>query len=167
MQQPADLQFDDSLLPDALTDDVEFRNTSYFRVAARSIPVPPLPPPAAVLAERPHAHSGTVRYEHLGLIVKFGLAHKVRVEEAQALQAVRRASPHNEVPVPELYGWKSSAGYNFIYMSLLPGQTLNSVWASLSTPERESIAEQLSRMVSKLRGLKQFPSKDCIGNCIF
>ena len=166
MQHTADLQFDASLLPDALTDNVEFRNTSYFAVAARSIPVPPLPPPAAVLAERPHAHSGTVRYEHLGLIIKFGLAHKVRIEEAQALEAVRRAFPHNEVPVPELYGWKSSAGYHFIYMSLVPGQTLNSVWASLGTPERESIAEQLSRVVSNLRGLNQFPAKECIGNLI-
>lgn len=166
MQHTVGLQFDASLLPDALTDDIEFRDTSYFRGAAGSIPAPPLPPPATVLAEHPHAHSGVVRYDTSGVIVKFGLAHKVRIEEAQALQAVRRAFPHNEVPVPELFGWKSSAGYNFIYMSIVPGQTLNSVWTSLSTLKRESIAEQLSRIVSKLRELKQPPAKECIGNVV-
>ena len=157
---------DPSLLSHSSTTDIEFRDTSYFKVASPAIPVPPLPPPAAVLAERPHAHSAVVRYEHLGLLVKFGLPHKVRVEEAQALQALRRAFPNNEVPVPELYGWKISHGYNFIYMSIIPGQTLRAAWQHISQAEKESIATQLGAIVSALRGILQLPNKGHIGKMV-
>ena len=73
---------DPSLLSHSSTADIEFRDTSYFKVASPTIPVPPLLPPVAILVERLYTHSIVVRYEYLGLLVKFGLLYKVRVEEA-------------------------------------------------------------------------------------
>ena len=164
------LNFDPRLLSPSPTADIEFRDTRYFNVAApallEEIPPLPLPPTADVLAKCPNAPFGIVTYEHLGVLVKFGRPHKVRVQEAQALQALRRAFPKGEVPVPELYGFKRSGDYSLIYMSIVPGQTLRDMWQDLSEAEKDSIASQLGAIVSTLRGLSQLPNEEHIGKVI-
>ncbi|KAK3698975.1 hypothetical protein LTR37_016666 [Vermiconidia calcicola] len=113
----------------------------------------PLPPPEAVLSKRPQDPLGVVHFENLGVVVKYGPPHKVRLEEAQAIQAIRRAFPGNEVPVPELYGWKTYEGRNFIYMSQMPGMTLKEAWANLSLTEKQSVTAQIGHIVSALRDI--------------
>jgi hypothetical protein len=138
MRGATSLTLDPCLLSPSSAADIEFRDTSYPKRFPPAIlgevpPLPPpLPPPTDVLAQRPNARFGIVRYERLGVLVKFGLPRKVKIEEAQALQALRRAFRNDEVPVPELYGWKSINGYNFVYMSIVPGQTLRDTWQDLS-----------------------------------
>ena len=45
--------------------------------------------PAVVRALRSGDPFGTVSFEHLGLLVKFGAPHNVGLEEAQTLRAIR------------------------------------------------------------------------------
>ncbi|OAL72012.1 hypothetical protein A7D00_4044 [Trichophyton violaceum] len=80
-----------------------------------------------------------VRYEHLGLIVKYGRAPEVTVAEGQLLWAVRRTLPM--VPVPEVYGWAHDKGQVFIYMELIKGVTLEQRWGSLGPAERVAICD--------------------------
>lgn len=67
-------------------------------------------------------------FQDSGVFVKFGPRSRVRTEEALALRFVNKMFSTDEVPAPEVFGWKT-AGDNgsestFIYMSFLPGKTL-------------------------------------------
>ncbi len=75
--------------------------------------------------------------------------------EAKTLRAIKQAFPANEVPVPELFGWRSVGNKNFIYMSLVPGKTLQEIWASLTTADKASIRDQLGRIVAALQRATQ------------
>jgi hypothetical protein len=102
-----------------------------------------------------------VRYDELGLIVKFGRAPHVAVDEGQCLWALRRALP--VVPVPEVYGWTHDGGQVFIFMELVPGVTLEQRWGSLNEVEREGVCQQLRGVLSELREVRHAPGKFFIG----
>ena len=158
----AQFTYDASLRSNPPPAALDFRDTQFFRKHA-SGSSPQLPAPAILRALRPGKHSGTVIFEDLGLFVKFGANHKVSIEEAQTMQAIRRAFPNKEIPIPKLFGWRRSEDINFIYMSLIPGVTLEASWPTLNEPEKASISNQLERMVSLLRTLKQYPTQQFIG----
>lgn len=141
---------------------LDFHDTQFFLNNASGCS-PQLPTPASLRALCPGQQSGTVVLKDLGLFVKFGPYHKVSVEEAQTMQAVRRAFPNNEVLIPELVAWRRSENINFIYMSLIPGVTLEDSWPSLTEKEKVSITTQLKHMVSLLRTLRQHPAQQFIG----
>ncbi|KAB5545722.1 hypothetical protein GE09DRAFT_1061142 [Coniochaeta sp. 2T2.1] len=110
------------------------QSSSFFRRNPASLPSPdngadaagPRPPP--------------VRFEELGLIVKYGL--DITIAEGQCLWYLNKHMK-DEVPTPELFGWRRDNGETFIYMQLIHGKTMEEAWPSLSPDERSSICEQL------------------------
>lgn len=102
-----------------------------------------------------------VRYEDLGLIVKFGKFPEVTVAEGQCLWALRRALP--AVPVPEVYGWTHDDSQTFIYMELVSGETLEEQWGQLNPTSRVDICKQLSALVTELRRLRHAPGEFFLG----
>ncbi|EAQ90210.1 hypothetical protein CHGG_02145 [Chaetomium globosum CBS 148.51] len=117
-----------------------FLESSFF---SRNGPGAELPSPADVRARSDIQNSQKmkyrippVRYEELGLIVKFGRAPQVRVDEGQCLWALRHALPKVPVPTPKVYGWTHDHGQVFIYMELVHGVTLAQRWGSLNEIER-------------------------------
>ena len=94
-----------------------------------------------------------------GVFVKFGPRSRVHVEEALALRFVNKMFSADQVPAPEVFGWKT-AGDNgnestFIYMSFVPGETLEEAWETLTQAEKTSISHQLADVVKALRSVEQ------------
>ncbi|KAK4129880.1 kinase-like protein [Trichocladium antarcticum] len=144
-----------------------FLESSFF---SRNGPGAELPSPTDVRArsaiQNPGAQQRTyrippVRYEELGLIVKFGRAPRVTVEEGQCLWALRHALP--EVPVPEVYGWTHDDDQVFIYMELVQGVSLEQRWESLNEVEREGVCQQLLVMLSELRKVQHATGEFFLG----
>ncbi|KAB8259852.1 kinase-like domain-containing protein [Aspergillus pseudonomiae] len=101
----------------------------------------------------PYVSPPPVIFENMRLFVKWGSS--VRVSEAQCLYAIRRFLRDN-VPVPEVYGWRTDGDEKFIYMEYTEGQTL----------EKVSICQELRTIVDNLRRLEQDPSDPFIGNVV-
>lgn len=68
-----------------------FYETSFFRPATSTFPVPELPSPALVRKESQAQGHRTLKFKHLNLVVKFGDPSWVRLEEAQVMR--RTQSP--------------------------------------------------------------------------
>lgn len=107
-----------------------------------------------------------MKFEHLSLAVKFGDSSYLRLEEAQTMRAIRQVFVNSEVPVPEVFGWRKHGDQNFIYMSLIPGQTLREAWPTLTKKDKTLIRGDLSRIVRELRQVGQgssgcFSSSGC------
>lgn len=158
----AQLVYDKRLNPSTCA--VDFHQSSFFQRQDGKAEMPELPTPSAVRAKDHGDIFGTVAYPEMGLMVKYGLEHKVAIHEAQTLQALRAAFPNNEVKCPEVYGWRSEESINYLYMSLMPGVTLDSVWDSLSVSEKTDIIDELRHMVTCLRSLEPGPNTR-IGIC--
>ena len=75
--------------------------------------------------------------------------------EALAMRAARAALPADQVPVPELFGWRVSEGENFIYMSFVQRRTAHMAWPHFTLPEKESFCERLGRVVTSIQSLRQ------------
>ncbi|KAI9837320.1 MAG: hypothetical protein M1819_000394 [Sarea resinae] len=135
---------------------MDFVESSFFNVHG---PKARLPTPAEVRALSPR--SRPVRFEQLDLFVKFG--YEVAIEEAQCLWAVRKVFGQ-DVPVPEVYGWRVDEDQIFIYMQLIRGQTLAERWDFLSHSDKSTICDQLRQMIASLRRTEQDPSDPFIGS---
>ncbi|KAB5547351.1 hypothetical protein GE09DRAFT_208841 [Coniochaeta sp. 2T2.1] len=102
-----------------------------------------------------------VPFEELGLIVKYG--SDITIAEGQCLWYFNQHMK-DEVPTPELFGWRRDNGETFIYMQLIHGKTMEESWPSLSQEERDSICEELRGYVKAWQRLRQesepyFPGK--------
>ena len=148
-----------SWLPSATKLEMDFLDSSFFQ---NHDPHKHLPKPQEVraLSGKPSAQPDPVRFEELGLIVKFG--PHVTVEEALCIWAIRRVL-HDSVPVPEVYGWRVDGREVFIYMELIRGDTLMERWDALSDDDRISICDQLRKMTTSFRRLEQDPKDIFIG----
>jgi len=144
---------------------VDVPDSCFFRSrnASSEFPSPELPTPTEVREYTGNRNYSFVALPKLGLFVKWGREHLVRIEEAQSLQAVCRAFPSNEVPVPELVAWRSEASIKYLYMSLLPGVTLGSCWSTLTSEERTTIADQLGNILTTLRSVRQCHRTEYVG----
>lgn len=93
------------------------------------------------------------------------MKHKstIRLEEVQAMIAIRRAFPNGDVPVPEVFGWKHHDEKIYIYQSLAPGISLKQTWPFLAEAEKVSICRELSKIVAALRLIKQDTPHSFIG----
>jgi Phosphotransferase enzyme family len=158
---PSQAYIDISSLPDISKTHMEFHDTSFFSSSIR--PVPQLPSPTEVLQRYPGREAAVVKFEHLNLAVKYGPSDYFRLEEAQTMIAIRRAFPDNEIPVPEVFGWKKYGNKNLIYMSLVPGKTLREGWSTLTEEDKRSICGDLGRVVVALRRLTQGSCNHFIG----
>lgn len=152
-----------SELPDLFLSDLEFDflDSAFFRARDK------LPSPDEVRQAIGSRTQGVCHFQHLGLLVKYGLRDTVRLEEAVALRLINKVFP--DIPAPEVYGWKATGNTsndsNFIYMSLVPGETLHKVWHSLTHPEKESVSHQLAGIIERLRSVEQDPADQFIGMC--
>ncbi|GES66627.1 phosphotransferase enzyme family protein [Aspergillus terreus] len=149
-------------LPDATQKERDFIETSFF--TAR--PGRQLPTPAQVKALSKdvgtRAQPTPIKYDDLGLIVKFG--PHVTTTEALNLWMIKQVFG-DDIPVPELFGWRvDDEGYVFIYMELVRGQTLEECWDHLSLTDKTAIKDQLSQILGNLRKLAQDPSDRFIGS---
>ena len=72
--------------------------------------------------------------------------------EYTTLQYLRRHAP--DIPVPTPLGVLMAAKTAYIFMSYVPGPTLDSVWSQLSNQQKVSIANELNGILLKLRDLK-------------
>lgn len=76
------------------------------------------------------------------------------------LQYLKLHAP--EVPVPEALGMLASEKTAYMFMSFVPGLTLESVWSQLPGGQKVSINNQLSRILLKVRELP-FPKDGILG----
>ena len=72
--------------------------------------------------------------------------------EYTTLQYLRRYAP--EIPVPTPLGVLMATKTAYIFMSYIPGPTLDSVWSQLSKQQKVSVANELNGILLKLRELK-------------
>lgn len=148
-------------LPDGQKWEMDFLESSFFKDNG---PKPCLPTPEEV-----RALSGTnqnkdrpppVRFEHRNLIVKWG--PDVTVSEAQSLWAIKRVLG-DEVPVPELYGWRVDGRDIFIYMEYVQGETLKDRWDFLTDGDKTLVCDHLRQIITSLRRVEQDPNDTFIG----
>lgn len=133
-----------------------FPESSFFKEKR----APELPPPSQVRAIN-HA-SGNTRANNFcrpppvivpsqGLVVKYGA--DVTIAEAET-QVMVREQLLGRVPVPEVFGWTEDGDQTFIYMSLIPGETLQQRWGGLDENERQTICAELRQMVTTWKALR-------------
>ncbi|TGO22418.1 hypothetical protein BPAE_0169g00260 [Botrytis paeoniae] len=107
-----------------------------------------LPTPAEVLALSGNGQTKPqpppVIFEHLNLLVKFG--RYVTLAEAQCLWIIRE-DLGDEVPVPEIYGWRVDGDHDF-----------------MDDSDKTSVCEQLSKIISSLRSVEQDPQDSFVGS---
>lgn len=110
-------------LPDISLSEMDFRDTSFFQ--SQETPVE-LPTPAEIMQKYPEIGDGSriARFDDINLIVKLGPTDYLRLEEVQTMWAMRQVFPNGEIPVPEVFGWRTVDDRHFIYMSLICGSTL-------------------------------------------
>lgn len=92
--------------------------------------------------------------------MKYG--HGISIAEGQCLWAIQQFL-RNNVPVPEIYGWREDGDETFIYMELIDGDTLQERWTSLSSVDRVRLCEELREIIMSLRRLEQSPGEKFIG----
>lgn len=158
---PANPQIHATGLPDGRELKMDFLESSFFK---NNGPNRCLPTPTEV-----RALSGTnqarpqplpVIFEHLNLIVKFG--PHVAIAEAQCLWVIKRVL-RNEVPVPEVYGWRVDGRDVFIHMQYVRGETLKDQWDSLSFADKTSVCDHIREITTSLRQVEQDPNDSFIG----
>jgi hypothetical protein len=104
-----------------------------------------------------------VVFEKMGLFVKWGSL--VRVAEGQSLYAVRRCLK-NEIPVPEIYGWRTDGDEVFLYMEAIPGQNMEQLWDKMTASDRVGICSELRKSFDSLRRLRQDPLQPFVGGLL-
>jgi hypothetical protein len=92
-----------------------------------------------------------VVFPELNLLVKWG--GTVRRENGLTMVAVRKTLP--DVPVPEVYGWRTYGHNVFLYMELIDERTLDSSLKDMTVDDRMSIILDLQTILDELARLKQ------------
>ncbi|KAF4997580.1 hypothetical protein FGRMN_3785 [Fusarium graminum] len=140
-------------LPDISKLEADFLDTSFFKSdeACRA----QLPTPASIIEKYGDGGARVVRIEHLNVAVKINLVCHLHLEEAQTMRAIRQMFPNGEIPVPEVFGWRTHGRQHFIYMSLVRGKTLREAWDDLTHDDKVSVSEQLRRIIGLLRSIVQ------------
>jgi hypothetical protein len=83
-------------------------------------------------------------------VVKYGTM--VYLQEGENMLFVRQST---SIPVPTVYALfnDQETGMNFIVQEYIPGKTLQGVWGSLETAEKDALALQLRRYMDELRSI--------------
>lgn len=111
----------------------------------------------------PYVRLSPVLFKEMGLFVKWGST--VQISEAQCLYAVRRFLK-GDVPVPEVYGWRTDRNEKYIYMEYVKGKTLEQVWGIMGHDDKTSICHELRTVHRRLRQFEQDPEGTYIGENI-
>ncbi|KAK0721353.1 hypothetical protein B0T21DRAFT_414543 [Apiosordaria backusii] len=155
-------------LPDISQGNADFRDSSFFQTHES------LPPPNEVLmlshptGKRCADAHRIVKFKDLNLVVKYGPAPSVQLEEAQIMIAVRKAFPNGEVPVPEVFGVRRHGDMNFVYMALMPGVALHKLKRAEvdKVMDRVKASVKLNEVEVALRRIRQDPSRPIAGSII-
>ncbi|KAH1559497.1 hypothetical protein KXX28_007390, partial [Aspergillus fumigatus] len=97
----------------------------------------------------------------MGLFVKWGSS--VQISEAQCLFAVHQFL-QGDVPVPEVYGWRTKGNEAYIYMEYVNGQSLEQAWPSMGCEDKAGISRELRTIFQRLRQVEQDPEDPFVGN---
>ncbi|KAF4983413.1 hypothetical protein FZEAL_1142 [Fusarium zealandicum] len=144
-----------SALPDITQAEMDFLDSSFFR--SGDAPRPQLPSPSFLLEEYGDCGADVIKIEKLNMAVKVNYECHLNLEEVQTMWAIRKAFPNDEIPVPEVFGWRKQDDRVFIYMSLVPGETLRQAWSSLTANDKTSLQTKLRDIIGSLRRLTQTP----------
>ncbi|KAH9221770.1 phosphotransferase enzyme family protein [Leptodontidium sp. 2 PMI_412] len=98
---------------------MDFLESSFFKVNGQNQSLPTPSEVRALSGPKEKTQPLPVRFEHLNLLVKFGRLG-------------------DDIPVPEVYGWRIDGDDVFIYMELIHGDTLKSRWDSMSRAGKET-----------------------------
>ncbi|KAM0557028.1 hypothetical protein ACHAPJ_005708 [Fusarium lateritium] len=153
--QECSMRIDVPALPDITQAEMDFPDSSFFQ--SSDIPRPQLPSPISILEEYGDSGANVIKIETLSLVVKINYESHLNLEEVQTMWAIRKAFPNNDVPVPEVLGWRKYDDRVFLYMSLVPGETLRDAWSSLTANDKASLQTKLRDIVGFLRRLTQTP----------
>lgn len=91
----------------------------------------------------------------------FGRDNTVSISEGQCLWTIRSLLP--QLPVPEIYGWSTEAGYVLLYMELVNGVTVETRWDSMTAEEKLTFVNGMRSVVGELRTLRQDPADIFLG----
>ncbi|KAI1267651.1 kinase-like domain-containing protein [Xylariaceae sp. FL1019] len=134
---------------------VVFRDSSFFQRNKCDLPTPERIREIDIEINDYRARSDrppAIPFEDLGLVVKYGSV--ITIAEGQCLWYFNKYMKET-VPTPEVFGWCQDGGETFIFMELIPGDTLDEVWPSLGQEDQDAICEQLKTCVQAWRGLRQ------------
>jgi aminoglycoside phosphotransferase (APT) family kinase protein len=97
---------------------------------------------------------------HLSFSKKWACLFKwgssVQISEAQSLFAVHQFLK-GDVPVPEVYGWRTEGNEAYIYMEYVNGQSLEQAWPSMGYEDKAGICRELRTIFQRLRQVEQDP----------
>lgn len=79
------------------------------------------------------------------------------------MHAIHGAFSKDDIPVPELFGWRIDDDVTYVYMELVSGTTLADVWSDLTEDEKVSIEEEMKRISGSLKSMQRPQSHDLIG----
>lgn len=145
------LSYDKALDNSSIPSSYDVLTSSFFRRSNDAASRPQLPDTVQVRVRAGHQNFGKAWFKDIGVFVKFGGEDRVRLEEAQSIQAVWRAFNGECMLIPELFGWRRTENVNYIYMSYIDGQTLEQSWPALYEEEKLAMAEQLRSFLDCLR----------------
>jgi aminoglycoside phosphotransferase len=94
------------------------------------------------------------------LVVKRGRLTLQSLEEAANMQIIRQLT---SIPVPEIVRVHAQGRRAYIFMSYVPGTTLQHIWPTLSMEARQNITDQLKSYMDELRAIPP-PSSCYIGS---
>ncbi|KAF2818060.1 phosphotransferase enzyme family protein [Ophiobolus disseminans] len=151
-------------LPDSSQPQMDFPDTAWFKTHGRTRDFPT--PESLRSLFKPHQLPRPVRFEDLGMIVKFG-SH-ISTTEAVNLWDIPRVF-QDMIPVPEVYGWRvakqeGNTDEVFIYMQLVQGPTLEEQWSKLCAGNKQMICKDIRAKSSCLRTLWDSESHQVIGS---
>lgn len=149
------LHIDQDSLPDITQLNMDFRDTSFFRRLDSEGRCFELPSPASINALSETRHARVFEIDEPPMVIKIDDTESVIMEEIQTMRALRQMYSREEVPVPEVFGWRTHEGQVFIYMSFAEGRKLQHVWPELAGGDKERIQGDLSRLVMNLRRIRQ------------
>lgn len=91
----------------------------------------------------------TLHHHTVQKSVRRGLSD-LRAEKGTLELIARRTA----VPVPRVSSYALSADFEHLYMSKIPGETLETIWPELSIVEREQIADHVVQLILELQKLR-------------
>ena len=148
------LSIDVSALPDITQSEMDFLDSSFFR-PNNSVERPQLPSPSSIVAQYGDGGTRIIRIDALNMIVKIDYTNHMRLEEVQTMLAIRQLFSCDDLPVPEVFGWRLHGHQLFIYMSLIRGETLRQASPRLTQIDKISIQSDISRVIMLLRQIVQ------------
>lgn len=153
-------------LPDSSQPHMDFLDSTWFKTHGQTQDLPS--PDHLRSLHKPRKPPHIVKFEDVGLIVKFG-SH-LSITEAITLWAIRHLF-HDAVPVPEIYAWRvfeqeGKTREVYIYMQLIPGPTLRQQWPHLSATDKHTICADIKAKLACLRCLQDGESQKVIGKVV-